>query len=354
MILSHLTAIHLSLLQVCFSPGAGGDSSEGNLCLVTENNDFYFFGKMRSHDEKSDGAKVVEMQGGGGFSSTSSQFHPVGKMTLKATSPSYNWCWMTGDNFLASTCDSVTLYHRNERQMEEVTSFACESVPCDIARDYHGSVAAIALDNGAILKYCSGDNSLQLWSERLLPSSERLEKMSVVKVASEYLVLRLTNRHRLYLDDRELCGDIRSFVTHSDFLLATTLKHELKCLPLESLLEKETSRRWSAESVRAVERGSRLVTVVPGHSKTVLQMPRGNLEVIYPRALNVHLIKAHLTNSNYKTALGELRKHRINLNLIVDHDPVLFLENVDRFVEQVAEPTRLCLFIAELRYADGI
>jgi hypothetical protein len=34
-------------------------------------------------------------------------------------------------------------------------------------------------------------------------------------------------------------------------------------------------------NVRAVERGSRIITV--NGTKTVLQMPRGNLEAIYPR-----------------------------------------------------------------------
>ncbi len=39
------------------------------------------------------------------------------------------------------------------------------------------------------------------------------------------------------------------------------------------------------ESVRRVERGSRIVCVVPDETKLVLQMPRGNLETIHPRAL---------------------------------------------------------------------
>ena len=39
------------------------------------------------------------------------------------------------------------------------------------------------------------------------------------------------------------------------------------------------------ESVRRVERGSRIVCVVPEDTKLILQMPRGNLETIHPRAL---------------------------------------------------------------------
>lgn len=46
-------------------------------------------------------------------------------------------------------------------------------------------------------------------------------------------------------------------------------------------------KRLSSNSValRALESGARLVTAVARASKTVLQMPRGNLEEIHPRAL---------------------------------------------------------------------
>jgi len=48
------------------------------------------------------------------------------------------------------------------------------------------------------------------------------------------------------------------------------------------------------ESVRSVERGSRLVCVVSGDSKVVLQTPRGNLEVIHPRALVLSAVQSLL------------------------------------------------------------
>jgi IkappaB kinase complex, IKAP component len=39
------------------------------------------------------------------------------------------------------------------------------------------------------------------------------------------------------------------------------------------------------ERCRSIERGGRLVTVMPSSFAVILQMPRGNLETIYPRAL---------------------------------------------------------------------
>lgn len=39
------------------------------------------------------------------------------------------------------------------------------------------------------------------------------------------------------------------------------------------------------ESLRRVERGSRIVTAIPNDFRVILQMPRGNLETVCPRAL---------------------------------------------------------------------
>ena len=39
------------------------------------------------------------------------------------------------------------------------------------------------------------------------------------------------------------------------------------------------------EMTRQIERGARIVCAVPADTKVVLQMPRGNLEVIWPRSL---------------------------------------------------------------------
>ena len=41
---------------------------------------------------------------------------------------------------------------------------------------------------------------------------------------------------------------------------------------------------------------------VPHDSKTVLQMPRGNIEVIHPRSLSIVLLADHLDSGNFKEA----------------------------------------------------
>jgi elongator complex protein 1 len=133
--------------------------------------------------------------------------------------------------------------------------------------------------------------------------------------------------------------------------LTTTLSHTLKALPLtKSIFDQKISPQnfWDSESVRSIERGSRLVVSVPEGTQTVLQMPRGNLEVVHPRALTLYIVKKLLDNLKYREAMDILRRERINLNLIVDHNPEMFLKNVDKFIQQISDKQRLCLFLADL------
>ena len=77
------------------------------------------------------------------------------------------------------------------------------------------------------------------------------------------------------------------------YLLFVTQEHRLHCLPLRQL------PLGPGSPGRRVGRGARLVCSVAGHSKTVLQMPRGNLEVIQPRPLALQLIADLLVGSAF-------------------------------------------------------
>ena len=75
------------------------------------------------------------------------------------------------------------------------------------------------------------------------------------------------------------------------------------------------------ETIRRVERGSRIVVAVPSDTKLILQMPRGNLETIHPRPLVLSAIKKLLDTLRYQEAFIIMKRHRINWNLFYDHNP---------------------------------
>ena len=64
------------------------------------------------------------------------------------------------------------------------------------------------------------------------------------------------------------------------------------CSELPALMSNPTST--ASATTRQIERGARIVCAVPADTKLVLQMPRGNLEVIYPRSLVLSATRRHL------------------------------------------------------------
>lgn len=150
------------------------------------------------------------------------------------------------------------------------------------------------------------------------------------------------------MDGQEVANNVTSLVINSEFILLTTLRHMLLCVQLnhkglQSLIKGQCGPG------RRIERGSRLVTSVAGDTNVILQMPRGNLECIQPRPLTLHVATIYLDSGQYGEAFQLLRKQRINLNLLCDYRPTDFLANIDCVVDELKDPTWLCLFLSELQ-----
>ena len=97
-----------------------------------------------------------------------------------------------------------------------------------------------------------------------------------------------------------IASDVNSFTIASNFLIFTTTAHVAHFAPLSALPDLLLGHSKTSESgpdgaqgweTRRVERGSRIVTAVPSAMSLVLQMPRGNLETIYPRPLVLEVVK---------------------------------------------------------------
>lgn len=177
-------------------------------------------------------------------------------------------------------------------------------------------------------------------------------------IGGEECVLGLTDRCRFFISDTEVASDITSFTVYDEFLLLTTHSHTCLCFSLRDTSLKTlqaslcSSHVANGEVLRKVERGSRIVTVMPQDTKLILQMPRGNLEVVHHRALVLAQIRKWLDKLMFKEAFECMRKLRINLNLIHDHNPKVFLENVETFVRQIDSVNHINLFFTELKEED--
>jgi elongator complex protein 1 len=93
---------------------------------------------------------------------------------------------------------------------------------------------------------------------------------------------------------------------------------------------------------------------MPSSYSLILQMPRGNLETIYPRALVLARIRKSIDEDNFKSAFLICRSQRVDMNIIYDYNPSKFMTGVGRFVDQVQKIEYLDLFLSQLRYDQRI
>lgn len=203
------------------------------------------------------------------------------------------------------------------------------------------------------------------------------ESCPTLQVLNEQTILALSESGRLYLNDQMLASGCSSFAIGGDFLIYTTLQHEARFVLLQTLLSANADseaimaagfsqalpKSGQVETIganaqgdvktgyaRKVERGSRIVTVVPSTMSIILQMPRGNLETISPRPLVLQVVREHLDQKEYREAFLVCRRHRIDLNILCDHNREAFIQDLSLFVDQIDSTEYLGLFITGLKY----
>ncbi|KAL5482011.1 hypothetical protein EMCRGX_G022290 [Ephydatia muelleri] len=241
----------------------------------------------------------------------------------------------------------------------------CCATPCQLPvlclysnPDTHTVVAE--LSDGSVLKYTDG--SLLPWetggAQTLCYPVEPCDNISLASFAGQECVVGLNTRRRtLFVNDIKVASCCTSFSVHDEFLLLTTDSHTCRSLSLHTsykALPSLTSDQPSLhdETIRRVERGSKIVTSVTHDMRLILQMPRGNLETVCPRALVLTNVRRWLDELNFGDAFVAMCKHRINLNLVYDHNPRLFLSHVKEFVSQLEIVNRINLFLTDLKEED--
>lgn len=173
--------------------------------------------------------------------------------------------------------------------------------------------------------------------------------------SSEIIAFGLSNNGKLYANNVQLISAVTSLEITDNFLLFTTAQHNLQFVHLNSTHFKPlpvVEADVEDERVRAIERGSILVSVIPSKACVVLQAPRGNLETIYPRIMVLSEVRKNILASQYKDAFVQCRTHRINLDILYDYAPELFLENLEIFINQIDNVDYLNLFVSCLSEND--
>ena len=121
-----------------------------------------------------------------------------------------------------------------------------------------------------------------------------------VALSSSGMIVALSPTSKLLVSNPQstpqtLASGVTSFIVTEDLLIYTTSSQDSIYAPLpivQRWLDGEDFKLdWES---RRVERGSMIVTACPSRMSLVLQMPRGNLETIYPRPLVMAVVRREI------------------------------------------------------------
>lgn len=220
-----------------------------------------------------------------------------------------------------------------------------------------------ASDNGSLAEACVQTRSGKLF--RLSEKDDALGPMVVrfplqlpwvetFEINGEFIAFGLSRGGHLYANSHLLVKNCTSFLVTCDHLVVTTSNHFLKFVHLGKPedLNVPADDPENDERCRSVERGARLITAMPTTMSVVLQMPRGNLETIYPRAMVLAGIRSLIDAKEYGKAFAHCRTQRVDMNILYDHKPDQFLSNVGLFLDQLGDVAHIDLFLASLGEQD--
>ncbi|KOS18696.1 Elongator complex protein 1 [Escovopsis weberi] len=177
--------------------------------------------------------------------------------------------------------------------------------------------------------------------------SSQLPWFEISKAEGTTTAFGLSRGGHLYANTRLLAKNCTSFLVTPSHLIFTTSNHFVKYVHLAGEVEElevPGDDPEKDERCRSVERGSRLVTAMPTNMSIVLQMPRGNLETIFPRAMVLAGIRRLIDDKDYKRAFAYCRTQRVDMNILCDYRLDQFLANEDeRLAEKAVE--HICFLV---------
>ncbi|KAI4210681.1 MAG: hypothetical protein LQ351_006456 [Letrouitia transgressa] len=177
------------------------------------------------------------------------------------------------------------------------------------------------------------------------------EKYGPRVVPIDSSIFRLAENGALFAKERLLSRNCTSFIETPYHLIFTTAQNLLKFVHMTAVenMEVPLDTPETDERCRSIEKGARIITVMPSIFALVLQMPRGNLETIYPRALVLAGIRRSIEDKEYKKAFLACRTQRVDMNILHDYAPVQFMDNVGLFIDDLQKVEHIDLFLSSLR-----
>lgn len=263
----------------------------------------------------------------------------------------YHFTWLNDTNVIFCTNENaqstkivLTQLNDQDKCLDLIDSIIVEGIVANLTASDKSNKIIYHLADGQFHEIEIIESKLQSDGTEMFDLNGFFPHLDCITVDNELKVIALSSQQNLYVNDEKIATDVTSFLLTEEFLLFTTLD-QLKFIRLNGNAQEVINER-------RIERGGELIATVAQESRTVLQMPRGNLEAIQPRVLSLCIIGKLLDAHSYHKAFDLLRKQRINLNLLADHDPTAFLSNIREFIADIGSSQWLNLFLSDLQDDD--
>ncbi|KAI2082021.1 putative elongator complex protein 1 [Ophidiomyces ophidiicola] len=186
------------------------------------------------------------------------------------------------------------------------------------------------------------------------PSQAATWASALVLPGKGHILFSLSRTGSLYADKRLLVQNCTSFLITPAHLIFTTTQHLLKFVHITNVdsLEIPGDTPEADERCRSIERGARLIAAVPSTFALTMQMPRGNIETIYPRALVLAGIRKYIESKRYRSAYLACRSHIVDMNILHDFMPEQFMASIQLFIDQIKRIDFIDEFLSRLRDED--
>lgn len=203
-----------------------------------------------------------------------------------------------------------------------------------------------------------GQDFAQIGLDSLKPGE--VKRVEFVETGGKKSRLTLTEGNELKLNDEVIAENCTSFVVDHGFILFTSMTqglfdmlhiHSIRDISKIPLLMSRLPKTSTGKDhhLRNIERGSEIVSI--SDQRVVFELPRGNLEIVYPKILLFQEMKRLIiVEKNFLKAYKEIRRHKLDMNLIPDISPTIFEEEVrnGNFLKAFRKPDDLNLILNSL------
>eukprot|EP00917_Polyrhabdina_sp_WS-2016_P019504 GHVP01041684.1.p1 GENE.GHVP01041684.1~~GHVP01041684.1.p1 ORF type:complete len:1146 (+),score=202.38 GHVP01041684.1:804-4241(+) len=168
-----------------------------------------------------------------------------------------------------------------------------------------------------------------------IPTGHEINEVRIESISDRIFIL--TKNAELYCRNTLVLKHCRSFSLTPDSIIAMTEDNYLTFIDINS---------YEIKDKRLCELGASIVCVLSDKGSLLLQMPRGNVENLYPDYLIQKLLEIHLETEEYGKAFDLCHRHKIDFNTLILKGGEIFIDKIDNLLKTLSKQKISLLVVA--------